>query len=157
MPQEVQDLLFDGMNRVVIGPKGTARPNVIRALFQSPTTMQNYTDLQQQMIGKTGTAEILYKQWIDAQSKAEINNHIWFGCISFSPETKGATSFGDPEIVVVVYLRFSDAGGKEAAPLAAQMIHKWREIIQKQGNSSYLSTLKQASLEQEAAAQNTQW
>jgi cell division protein FtsI/penicillin-binding protein 2 len=34
----------------------------------------------------------------------------------------------DPELVVVVYLRFGTHGGKEAAPLVAQMVKKWREI-----------------------------
>ena len=37
----------------------------------------------------------------------------------------------DPELIVVVFLRYADAG-KEAAPLAAQMISKWREIQKKQ-------------------------
>jgi hypothetical protein len=31
------------------------------------------------------------------------------------------------DLVVIVFLRFGSAG-KEAAPLAAKMIHKWREI-----------------------------
>jgi cell division protein FtsI/penicillin-binding protein 2 len=32
-----------------------------------------------------------------------------------------------PELVVVVHLRYGD-GGKETAPLAAEVIRKWREI-----------------------------
>jgi len=35
-----------------------------------------------------------------------------------------------PELVVVVYLKYGDYG-KEAAPLAAQVIKKWREINEK--------------------------
>ena len=40
-----------------------------------------------------------------------------------------------PELVVVVYLKFSDAGGKEAAPLVTQIVKKWREIQKKQSAS----------------------
>ena len=52
---------------------------------------------------------------LDAESEAEIKNHIWFSGISFTEQE-------EPEIVVVVYLRFSEAGGKEAAPLAAAVV-----------------------------------
>ena len=35
--------------------------------------------------------------------------------------------FGQPELIVVVYLRYGGYG-KEAAPIAAQIVKKWREI-----------------------------
>jgi len=58
-------------------------------------------------------------------------NHIWFGSIAFNhddvPVAVLQDQWGNPELVVVVYLRYAGYG-KEAAPLAAQMIHKWRQI-----------------------------
>jgi cell division protein FtsI/penicillin-binding protein 2 len=42
--------------------------------------------------------------------------------------------FGAPEVVVVVYLRFGGFG-KEGAPLAAQLVAKWREIKKRMGGA----------------------
>ena len=55
-----------------------------------------------------------------------MQNHIWFGAVAFEPQTP--QKWEKPQIAVVVYLRFSESGGKEAAPLAAAMIKKWNEI-----------------------------
>ncbi|MES2200384.1 MAG: penicillin-binding transpeptidase domain-containing protein [Chlamydiota bacterium] len=134
LPKEIKEMLFDGMHRVVSGSRGSARPSIIQYLRNNSTASKTYIDLQKQLFGKTGTAEILYKQWLDSESKAEIHNHISFGGLIF-PE--GSDPLEDEaELAVVVYLRFSVAGGKEAAPIAAQIAAKWREI-QKRHNSSY--------------------
>ncbi len=140
MPLEIRNLLLQGMSQVINGPKGTARPNIIRYLHQNPEAVKPYLNLKQHLVGKTGTAEIFYKPWIDAQSKAEIQNHIWFGGIAFTEGTQTPEDhWGEPDLVVVVYLRFSQAGGKEAAPLAAQIVEKWREIQKKHKGRSYLT------------------
>jgi cell division protein FtsI/penicillin-binding protein 2 len=136
MPDSIRDPLIEGMHRVVTGTKGTARPPIIRALNQNPQWMQDYQDLKDHLIGKTGTAEIFYKQTIDSESQAKIQNHIWFGGIAFSEDDH--QSWENPELVIVVYLRFSEAGGKEAAPLAAELVKKWREILKRHGSNSYL-------------------
>jgi cell division protein FtsI/penicillin-binding protein 2 len=138
LPQEIRSFLLGGMQQVINGPKGTARPSIIRALWAHPKIMKDYNDLRYQLVGKTGTGETLYKQWIDAESKAEISNNIWFGGISFHHDEEGRTLWDKPEIAIAVFLRFSDTGGKEAAPLAAQMVAKWREICEKHGTSSHI-------------------
>lgn len=125
LPPEIRSMLLEGMRRAVQGVKGTARPSILRDLYENPQFLRDYIDLQSQIVGKTGTAEILYKGTIDVETNAKIHNHVWFGGISFSEMTE------EPELVVVVYLRFGDSG-KEGAPLAAQMIKKWREIQRKQ-------------------------
>ncbi len=137
LPPEIRSFLLEGMQKVINGSKGTARPNVIKALWTHPKIMQDYISLRDQLIGKTGTAETLYKQWIDSESKAEIINNIWFGGISFHQDAKGNTLWDNPEMAIAIYLRFSDTGGKEAAPLAAQMVAKWREICAKHKNMSH--------------------
>lgn len=138
MPEEIREPLLQGMQRVMTGSKGTARANIIRTLYQNPEMRQHYQELKSQIIGKTGTAEIMFKQAIDAHSSAEIRNHIWFSGISFTPDPKDSDPFKNPELVVSVYLRMSEAGGKEAAPLAVEIVKKWRDIRAKQGKSSHI-------------------
>ena len=91
--------------------------------------MRDYLSLQHQMIGKTSTAEVLFNPNSNPSSKAQIYKHLWFGAISFDsdPLASSKVRWEHPELIVVVFLRFGDAG-KEAAPIASQMIRKWREI-----------------------------
>jgi cell division protein FtsI/penicillin-binding protein 2 len=125
MAGRIRAALLEGMDRVVNGVKGSARASVIKGLLTNPLLMRDYLALQHQMIGKTGTAELSCNFSVNPSSKAQVYKHIWFGAVSFADVRRE-----DPELIVVVFLRFGDAG-KEAAPLAAQMIHKWREIKKK--------------------------
>jgi cell division protein FtsI/penicillin-binding protein 2 len=127
LPSSTRNLLLEGMDRTVWSSKGTARPGIIRGLKQNPALLPDFLALRHQMIGKTSTAEVLFNPSINPSSRASLYKHIWFGAIGFDPTS---THFEKPDIVVVVYLRYGD-GGKEAAPLAAQMITKWREIKHK--------------------------
>ena len=80
------------------------------------------------MAGKTSTAEIAYNPTIDREQAPIITKNIWFTAISFKdPET-----FNEPDLVVIVQLDFGNHG-KEAAPLAASVIYKWEEILERQG------------------------
>lgn len=124
--------LFEAMDRSVWSGNGSARPAAIKTLLADPVLMQEYLSLQHQMIGKTSTAEILYNFDLNPSSHSGVYKHIWFGAISFNPDYGRSTKtrWDKPELVVVVFLRFGDAG-KEAAPIAAQIIRKWREIKKK--------------------------
>jgi len=136
LPREVKAPIFEGMDRTISGIRGTANPHIIRYLRNKPELLKQYSDLKGELIGKTGTAEIFYKQTLDAGSKGQIRNHIWFGGLLFP---KGSNILEDKaELAIVVYLRFSISGGKEAAALAVQIASKWREIQKKHGASSYL-------------------
>lgn len=119
LPPSVQEMLLQGMFKVTSGDKGTARPGLIRTPFHNPSAIASYKELHTEMAGKTGTAEILFKQTLDAESRAALEKHTWFGTIGFND--------GRPDIVVVVYNRFGTAG-KQGAPIAAKLIKKWREI-----------------------------
>lgn len=121
-PDEVRRYLIESMHLVTNGPKGGARPSIINSQFHDPAAIRDYHNLHTQIVGKTGTAEILYKQTIDPSSPAHMEKHVWFAGISFTDET-----LEDPELVIVVYLRFGESG-KEGAPLAAKIAQKWREI-----------------------------
>lgn len=127
LPDPIRNILLEGMYKVVNGEKGNARPTIIRSLNRHPEWKKNYLELQGgQLIGKTGTAEILYKSTIDVETPAFKVDHTWFAGISFLPEQQ--KSRDKAELVIIVYLPFSKSGGKEAAPIAAEMIKKWREI-----------------------------
>jgi cell division protein FtsI/penicillin-binding protein 2 len=127
MESHIRATLLEGMDRVVWGAKGGARPSMIKALLSNPLQMRDYLALQHQMIGKTGTAEIVCNLSKNPSSLPQVYKYIWFGAASFTDQ-----HHEHPELVVVVFLRYGDAG-KEAAPLAAQMIHKYREIKKKYG------------------------
>jgi cell division protein FtsI/penicillin-binding protein 2 len=124
LPPSIREAILEGMDRVIWGTKGTARPGVIH----NAALLPQYLALRHQMVGKTGTAEILFHPHINPSSSAAMYKHIWFAALSFEENQKRL--WDSPELVVIIYLRYG-GGGREAAPLAAQMIHKWREIKNK--------------------------
>lgn len=126
LPDPVRNTILTGLDQTIWSEKGSARPDIVKKLKNNTQLMEKYTDLKHQLVGKTSTAEIMYKS--DLFSKAEKYNHIWFGGISFEKEEIG--KWENPELVVVVYLRFGDTG-REAAPLAAEIVHKYRELKDK--------------------------
>ncbi|MCB1107249.1 MAG: hypothetical protein KDK76_04050, partial [Chlamydiia bacterium] len=125
LPPRVRKELMEGMRRVVMGDKGPVQPFRIRALYEHPKWIPDYKALQSQFVGKTSTAEFVYRPTLDREEGAIICKDIWFGALSFKEGDDYRTDM--PELAVVVYLKYGDYG-KEAAPLAAQMIKKWREI-----------------------------
>ena len=129
LPKKVQNKLFEALYRVVWESQGPAQPYRIQALLKNPELAKEYKSLKDQFIGKTSTAEFAYQPTLERGRSPLICKDIWFGAISF--DQKVSQNFDSispkPELIVVVYLRFGDYG-KEAAPLAAQIIKKWREI-----------------------------
>lgn len=128
LSSQVRNQLLTGMDQAVWGPKGNARAAVIRQLWADPIAMQGYLSLEHQMLAKTGTAEILCNPYRAPGSVPKMFKHVWCGATAFP-----SSVWTDPEIVVVTFLRYGD-GGKDAAPLAAKMIRKWREIRAKHGS-----------------------
>jgi cell division protein FtsI/penicillin-binding protein 2 len=90
------------------------------------------------MIAKTGTAQILYKQTVDAASAPLMHNHVWFGGVSFDKDATQRDK--EPELAVIVYLKHAEKGGREAAPLGVEIIKKWREISAQHASEKKLST-----------------
>lgn len=123
LPGEIRRALLEGMHRVPYSPQGCASVGAIRSHSPKSSAMRSYRQLEGQFVGKTSTAEI--DEWCSlAETKPERCSHLWFGGISFQSGDKQWTR---PELVVVVFLR-RGTFGKEAAPLAAQMVTKWRQI-----------------------------
>jgi cell division protein FtsI/penicillin-binding protein 2 len=128
-PQDVFGTITEGMRRVVSGARGSARPGIMRNYYDHPTAVRDYREVHQDLIAKTGTAQVLYKQTVSAAAPAAMKTHVAFACISY-PENM-LQSYENPELVVVVYLRFRQAG-REGATIAGQVVKKWREIVRKQ-------------------------
>lgn len=113
-PDEVREYLLDALKSVVVDPEGGAHPSRIRTLYENPHLKRDYLSTYTSMMGKTSSAEVAYHPCLNQEAASILCKDIWFGALS-------------SDLVVVVYLKFGDFG-KEAAPLAAQMIKKWREI-----------------------------
>ncbi len=134
LPSSIRNTILEGMDKSMWSGRGCIRPKLIRGFLANPELLQHFLSMEHQIVGKTGTAEIMFKPYSHPSAIAEMYQHIWFAAISFEEHpllTK--IQYDHPELVVVVFLRFGDAG-KEAAPLAAQIIRKWREI-QKRGTA----------------------
>lgn len=115
MPRQIQDLLLSGLRQVVLGEKGTAR--YLRRQYDSA--------LINQIVGKTSTSEVIERMSLDGINGLMKLKHVWFGGISYESE-----DLSKPELVVVVYLRYGE-WGRDAAPLAVEMVKKWRSLKQK--------------------------
>lgn len=115
MPSSVRHVLLTGLKQAVMGERGTARS--IRSHLPA--------DMLQNLVGKTSTAEIIERLSLGGSGGSVKCKLAWFGTISFN--SYPLYQFAHPDLVIVVYLRFGDFGN-EAAPLAAKMVKKWKEI-----------------------------
>lgn len=112
LPEEIQDVLLQGLKQVVVGEKGTAR--VLKLQFAS--------SLVNQIVGKTSTAEVVKRYSWDGNRGRLKAKDIWFGGIAYESE-----DLKKPELVVIVYLKHGK-WGNDAAPLMGKIVQKWREI-----------------------------
>jgi len=133
MPPEIRHLLLEGLDRVVSSTEGNARPNIISKLRKNSKLSEEYKNSFHQFVGKTSTAEFMYNPNFNPTSQAQKYKNIWFGAISFEKPKENESKkqiWEKPELVVVVELNFG-SGGKEAAPLAFQIVQKYRELKEK--------------------------
>ncbi len=130
-PDHLFRLLTTGMRQTVMGARGTARPAIMRSLYDHPTAVNDYYNIHGDLLVKTGTPQIHYKQTIDTETKAEIRTNIYFSAIAYPTEKRNAPDrLESPELVVTVFLRFKQAG-RDGGPMAAQIVKKWRELVKK--------------------------
>ena len=125
MPPEVFRNLTEGMRRVVVGQRGTARPGVMRNFYDHPAAVRDYVEIHPNLIAKTGTAQVRFKTNISKTAEAVIRDNICFAAIAYPKNQRQV--YDDPELVVIVSQKFRGSG-REGGPIAAQVIKKWREI-----------------------------
>jgi cell division protein FtsI/penicillin-binding protein 2 len=135
MPNIVRDMLIDGMHSSYSRIHRASLTSLSNLYHDHPEAISDLIDLQNQLVGKTSTSEVDENLSMDSTKGTETFVHIWFGGISFDQESDKTSftlkdKYGNPELVVVVYLRFGKYG-RDAAPLAAQIVNKWREIKEK--------------------------
>jgi len=117
-PGPVRSILYKGMKRVV----DSTPPYRFSALYHNqPEAIEAFKAMQGGMMGKTSSSECMERWHFDRKTGVRKTTQAWFGAIAAPEDSE------DPDIVVVVFLRFA-GGGKEAMPVAAQIIEKWRAI-----------------------------
>jgi cell division protein FtsI/penicillin-binding protein 2 len=131
-PRELSYPLLKGMHKVLNGERGGARPEAIRTYFKHPEWKKDYLKLRPYMIGKTATAQISYRPFLDKEGDSALVKHTWFALAHYD---ENSPMFENPDLVVVVYLRFGDYG-KEALPLAVEMTKKFLQIQENRKNLS---------------------
>lgn len=130
MPDAIKEYLLDALFSVVNSERGTARATTIRSLITQPKARRTYYNMRRYIAGKTSTAEILYRPHLDREVPPIVTKHVWFGGIGLK---EALNPHSEADLVVLVYLRYGDYG-KEAAPIVANLIEKWREIQRRNHN-----------------------
>ena len=119
LPEQVQEVLWKGMKGVI----GKMTPEEVRNLFpQDKSFGAVFEKVAPSMIGKTSTSDAIERLGPLTQDACQVC-HVWFGGMAF----EGEALKSKPDLVVVIHLRYGRLG-KEALPIAAMMINKWREI-----------------------------
>lgn len=126
MPLSVQNTLLEGMRRVVKRQTKSSLFSLSRIYKDYPGFIADFVDIKSHMIGKTSTSEAIERLDLDTPDEIPLYTHVWFGGISYKQPVK-PFKFEEPELVVIVYLRYGGYGN-EAAPIAAEIAKKWREI-----------------------------
>ncbi len=129
LPDGIRKMLLEGMRRVVTRTLSDSLFLLSKAYNHHPEIMSSFIEMKPYLVGKTSTAESIERLDLDEPNERPLYTHVWFGGIGFEDE-----AHRKPELVVVVYLRYGGYG-KEAAPMAAHIMKKWREIKEKHGES----------------------
>lgn len=135
LPEVIRQILLRGLRASTQRTYQENLTSLSHLYRQHPEAIRHFTELKSQLYGKTSTSESVERIDLDLNEGTNIYTHVWFGSIVFPDKQKDKKQaafllkdeLGQPELIVVVYLRYGGYG-KEAAPLAAQIVKKWREI-----------------------------
>jgi cell division protein FtsI/penicillin-binding protein 2 len=138
MPEMVRQVLLKGLRASLLNTYQASLSSLTKLYRQHPNTIKDFTEMKESLLGKTSTSESVENIDLDLEEGTSMYTHVWFGSIAFQQGKKDSNKnifilkdeFGQPELVVVVYLKYGGYG-KEAAPLAAQIVKKWLELKQK--------------------------
>ncbi len=114
LPKKVQAILFEGMKEAF----EHAIHNT-QSIRHRKEMLSSLRAMQHSMIGKSSTAESYERLGINIGQRPFLYNHTWYGSIFFENDR--------PNLVVLIFLRYGTFG-KEAAPIAASVAAKWKEI-----------------------------
>ena len=131
MPEIVRQILIEGTQRVVERSYQLAIGSLQQRYRDYPEAIHDFLAIRGQIAGKTSTAESVESLGLDRERSTNTYNHLWFGGIIFDEKKQSILfqdQFGQPELVVIVHLRYG-AYGKDTIPIAAQVAQKWRSIV----------------------------
>jgi cell division protein FtsI/penicillin-binding protein 2 len=142
LPSAIRNILLLSMQKVAKKNASEGMSSLNRLYHKHPEALKSYIEMKNDIIGKTSTSEALENLNLDLTHGTCMCKHVWFGGISFNSnsQTSGKAFisndiYEEPELVIVIHLRFGSFG-KEAAPLAAQIVKKWRDIKNKHEKKS---------------------
>jgi len=131
------------MKKVVLGSSGGANVSKMRNYGAHTEAIAALNSVKDNIAAKTSTAEKMENVSLDLSTGTYIYKHLWCGIISFDKSAKceGQSTVifddnGNPELVVVGFMRYGDFG-REVAPALAQVIQKWREIKKKHEKNDF--------------------
>lgn len=134
MPPIIRKTLLNGLKASMEHTYQHSMASIVRLYKSQPKAVKDFSLLRHEIIGKTSTSESVEQIDLDLNEGTNIYTHVWLGSVSFKKDSEKTPKgfiirdeWGTPELVVVVYLRYGSYG-KETAPLAAQIVQKWREI-----------------------------
>ena len=134
MPDVIRKALLSGMKRVMTKVYRDQSKGLSEFFQQFPKMKKDFYSMHKALIGKTSTAEAQERIALDLGQGRDMHNHCWYSGISFEKQNTDTFLFHDqfdnPELVVVVLLRYGSYG-KEAAPLAGLVAKKWQTIKRK--------------------------
>lgn len=144
MPEVIRQILLEGLSVTVKRTYQESFNSLTRLYKEQPEAIATFAELKDQILGKTSTSESVENMDLDLLEGTNIYTHVWFGGIAiekrYSDRDKAylllKDEYGQVELVVVVYLRYGGYG-KEAAPLTAQIVKKWREIKTRSSSEDY--------------------
>ena len=125
-----RSLILEGMLASI---QRTIHDSGIHHLFSNrPAFLKSLSSLEGQVVGKSSTAESYERLGLGVGQKPATYNHTWFGGIFFPSNVRPPFDAVQPELVVIVFLRYGSFG-KDAAPLAASVAEVWRAIRSRHG------------------------
>ncbi len=137
LPNQIRNVILEGMRRVVGHIQDDGIKSLERIYQPCPEAIKTFIGMRNYLVGKSSSAESMEHLTLALHEGTQKCTHIWFGGIAFDHSiashpvvTSSMDVFGKPELVVIVYLRHGSYG-KGAAPVAAQMVERWREIKKK--------------------------
>ncbi len=129
LSREEQTILFEGMK----ASAQRALSGQIRQLYAGrPHLFRSFSRMRPHMIGKSSTAESMERLGIAIGQEPFMYNHLWFGAIFYPNVGSDPFYYREPELVVLVFLRYGRLG-RDAALLAASVADEWRNIKNRHG------------------------
>ena len=83
MPEVVRHILLKSLKAVSLRTHQDSLTSLSRLYRQYPEAIKQFTELKDQILGKTSTSESVENLDLDLHDGTNIYTHVWFGSIAF--------------------------------------------------------------------------